>query len=317
MEMQGKLRQNTGAGAETGGEKMRMKRGRKKLRLGIPKGSLQEATLELLKGAGLEVALSGRSYYPKTNDPEVEIVMARAQEMARYVEKGVIDAGITGADWVRENKADVEEISELLYAKQGMNHVRWVLAVPEGSGIKTAADLGGKLIATELVNATKEWLGKKGIEAKVEFSWGATETKCPALADAIVELTETGASLRVNKLRIVETVMESSTRLIANKGAWRDKWKREKIKGIDMLLQSVLLGRRKSMLEMNVSEENLKKLVKVLPCMKSPTVAKLLGKGGYAVKVAIDKEEVPQTIRLAKRNGATDILEFAPEKVVK
>jgi len=289
----------------------------RKLRFGIPKGSLQQATLELLKGAGLEVRLSGRSYYPKTNDSEMEIVMVRAQEMARYVEQGVIDAGITGADWVRENNADVREVAELLYAKQGTNRVKWVVAVPEDSKIKSVGGLEGKLIATELVNVTKKWLREKGINARVEFSWGATETKCPALVDAIVELTETGSSLRANKLRIVETVMESSTRLIANKSVWESEWKREKIKGIEMLLQSVLLGRGKSMLEMNVSEENLERLVKVLPCMKSPTVAKLLGNGGYAVKVAVDRGEVPQTIRLAKRNGATDILEFALEKVVK
>lgn len=296
---------------------MKKDQGKMKLRLGIPKGSLQEATLSLFSKAGFEITVSGRSYYPSINDGEIEVVMVRAQEMARYVEQGVLDAGITGADWVMENGARVKEVSELLYAKQGMGKVKWVLAVPENSEIKTAKGLGGKLVATELVNVTKKWLRMRGINARVEFSWGATETKCPALADAIVELTETGSSLRANKLRIIETVMESSTRLIANRGAWRDKWKRDKIKNIEMLLQSVLLARRKSMLEMNVSGKNLRKLVKALPCMKSPTVAKLMGNGGYSVKVAVGKEGVPQAIALAKKNGATDILEFELAKVVK
>ncbi|MFH1224927.1 MAG: ATP phosphoribosyltransferase [Candidatus Diapherotrites archaeon] len=288
-----------------------------KLKLGIPKGSLQEATLELFRKAGFEITVPERSYYPSINDCEIEVIMVRAQEMARYVEQGVLDAGITGADWIMENSARVREVAELLYAKQGLGKVRWVLAVPEDSAIKKAADLEGKLIATELVSATKKWLRGKGISARVEFSWGATETKCPALADAIVELTETGSSLRANKLRIVETVMESSTRFIANREAWKDRRKREKIGNINMLLQSVLLARRKSMLEMNVSAGNLRRLVKVLPCMKSPTVSKLMGNDGYAVKVAVDKGEVQRAVALAKMNGATDILEFGLEKVVR
>lgn len=287
----------------------------KKLKLGVPKGSLQTATFEIFRKAGLELVSNGRSYYPKCSDPEIDVVMVRAQEMARYVEDGVLDAGITGNDWVLENNAKIIEVAELKYAKQTQNPVRWVVAVPEASKIRSIKDLEGKLIATELVSVTKKFLKKQGINAKVEFSWGATETKCPALVDAIVELTETGSSLRENKLRIVDSILESTTRLIANKEGWKDEWKKEKIRNINMLLQSVLLGRNKVMLEMNVTENNLEKLTSVLPCMKSPTVAKLAD-GDYSVKVAANKQDVAWIIPLAKKNGAKDILEFELAKVV-
>jgi ATP phosphoribosyltransferase len=288
----------------------------KKLRIGIPKGSLQESTFAMFKKAGMELVVSGRSYYPRCADPDLEIVMVRAQEMARYVEDGVLDAGITGNDWVLENESDVIEVAELLYSKQSVNPVRWVVAVPEASAISSVKDLEGKIIATELVQVTKKFLKKNKVQAKVEFSWGATETKCPSLADAIVDLTETGNSLRANKLKIITDVLASTTRFIANKESWTVSWKKEKIQTINMLLQSVLLGNTKVMLEMNVDEANLKALVSVLPCMKSPTIAKLANNEGYAVKIAANKQEVSWIIPLAKKKGARDILEFELSKVV-
>jgi ATP phosphoribosyltransferase len=287
-----------------------------KLILGIPKGSLQEKTIELFKKAGFNIVASKRSYYPATNDPELEVILVRAQEMARFVENKVMDAGLTGKDWILETKARVKEVAELDYAKQGLGRVRWVIAVPQNSNIKSVKDLNGKTIATELVNVTKEFLKKRKVKARVEFSWGATEAKCPKLADAIVELTETGRSLKENNLREIETVLESTTRLIANKEAWKNKWKKEKILSIKMLLESVLLAEKKAMLEMNVNKKNFKKLIKILPCMKSPTVSKLFGEEGYAVKVAVNKEDIPKIIPKIKKAGATDILEFELEKVV-
>lgn len=288
----------------------------KKLKLGIPKGSLQEATIGLFKKAGFEITTSDRSYYPSINDPEIEVMLVRAQEMARFVEDGAIDAGITGKDWVAETNAKVVEVAELLYAKQGLNKVKWVLAVPGNSKINSVKDLNGKRISTELVQITKKWLKKKGVKAKVEFSWGATETKCPKLADAIVELTETGSSLKANRLRIVEPLFESTTRLIVNRKSWLDRWKKEKIELIKMLLLSVLMAKKRVMLEMNVSKENLQRLVNVLPCMKSPTIAELYGGKGYAVKAAVDREDIAKIIPLIKKAGATDILEYEFEKVI-
>ncbi len=286
------------------------------LKLGIPKGSLQEATVELFNAAGLRIKATERSYFPAISDPGIEVMMVRAQEMAKFVEDGVMDAGITGKDWIAETGAEVVEVSELLYSKQGFGKVRVVLAAACDSGIKSVKDLEGKRLATEYVSLTKAYLARNGVRATVEFSWGATEAKCPRLVDAIVELTETGSSLKANNLCILDTVMESTTRLIANQAAWADAAKQEKIKEINTLLQSVLLGKKKSMLEMNVSAEQLDGLVKVLPCMKSPTIAKLYGDGGYAVKVAVDREAVPALIAVLKKAGATDIVEFEFNRVV-
>jgi ATP phosphoribosyltransferase len=289
----------------------------KKLVLGIPKGSLQEATIDLFNKAGIEIKVNSRSYYPSINDSEIEVIMVRAQEMARYVEDGVIDAGFTGNDWVKECNAKVTEITELVYAKQSMNKVKWVLAVPMNSKINSVKDLNGKIIATELVNVTKKWLKKNKVKAKVEFSWGATETKCPYLADAIVELTETGSTLRKNNLRIIDTIMESSTRMIANKNAWKNNWKKEKINQIKILLKAVLEGKKRVMLEMNVSNKNFKKLLPVLPAMKYPTISPLYGSKGYAIKIAVEKQLVPKLIPKIKEFGGTDIVEYQLIKVIK
>jgi len=287
-----------------------------KLKFGIPKGSLQEKTFELFKKAGFNIVANGRSYYPFIDDKEMEVMLVRAQDMARYVEKGILDAGITGKDWVMENNAQVQEVSSLEYAKSGLGKVRWVLAVPENSKIKTVKDLEGKKIATELVRVTKNYLRSKKVNAEVEFSFGATETKCPALVDAIVELTETGSSLKANKLKIVETILNSTTVLVANKKAWKNGWKKNKINEIKMLLEGVLLSENKVLLEMNVSEEKLDGLVRIAPCMKSPTISRLYGKQGYAIKIAVEKSEVSKIIPLLKKFGATDILEYNLSKVV-
>ncbi|MFH1588558.1 MAG: ATP phosphoribosyltransferase [Candidatus Diapherotrites archaeon] len=294
-----------------------MKNENKKLVVGIPKGSLQEATIDLFNKAGIEIKVSSRSYYPSINDSEIDVIMVRAQEMARYVEDGVIDVGFTGNDWVQECNAKVTEIVELVYAKQSMNKVKWVLAVPENSKINSAKDLNRKIIATELVNVTKKWLKKNKVKAKVEFSWGATETKCPYLADAIVELTETGSTLRKNNLRIVDTIMESSTRMIANKNALKNKWKKEKIEFIKILLEAVLEAKKRVLLEMNVNKKNFKKLISILPAMKYPTISPLYQEQGYAVKIAVEKSFVPKLIPKIKKYGGTDILEYELLKVIK
>ncbi|MDA8100822.1 MAG: ATP phosphoribosyltransferase, partial [Nitrospiraceae bacterium] len=228
-----------------------------RLKLGLPKGSLQESTFKLFGKAGYRVQVSSRSYYPSIDDPDIDCIMVRAQEMARYVDNGIFDVGLTGKDWILEQNADVVEVAELRYAKGGLNPVRWVVAVPEDSKIRTVKDLKGKRIATELVGYTKRYLKSKGVNADVEFSWGATEVKPPQLADAIVELTETGSSLRANKLRIVEVMLESTTRLIANKKAWADPWKRKKIENMSMLLQGALAAEEKVGLKMNVPKKTL------------------------------------------------------------
>jgi len=287
-----------------------------KLVFGIPKGSLEEKTLGLFKKAGFEININGRSYFPSIDDNGIQLMMARAQEMPRFVEDGVIDAGITGRDWCIETKARVKEIAELQYAKKTNRNVRWVLAVNRDSKIRSVKDLEGKRIATELVQVTKSYLRKNKVNAKVEFSWGATETKCPLLVDAIVELTETGASLKANKLKIIGELLRSSTVLIANKQAWENSWKREKIKEINALLQGVLLAEQKVLLEMNVSKQNFEKLVRVLPCMKSPTVSELYAGKGYAIKVAVDKNRVREIIPKIKKAGAEDILEYNLQKVI-
>src|SRR3954468_19975626 len=240
-----------------------------KLKLGIPKGSLENATVDLFRRAGFTITTSSRSYFPSVDDPDIECMLIRAQEMARYVEDGILDAGLTGRDWVEENEADVETIVDLIYAKQSFGKVRWVLAVPESSPFHSVKDLQGKIIATELVATTKRYLARNGVTAKVECSWGATEVKPPVLADAIVEVTETGSSLRANKLRIVETVLESNTQLIANDSAWQDSWKRQKLEDIKLLLEGAIEAIGKVGLMLNVEKRNLETVLQVLPALKT------------------------------------------------
>src|ERR1700685_2049216 len=246
-----------------------------KLKLGIPKGSLENATVDLFRRAGYQITTSSRSYFPAIDDPEIECMLIRAQEMARYVEDGVLDAGLTGRDWVEENEAQVETVADLVYAKQSFGKVRWVLAAPEASPYRSVEDLQGKIIATELVCTTKRYLASRGVHAKVEFSWGATEVKPPELADAIVEVTETGSSLRANKLRIIETVMESNTQLIANLESWKDAGKRRKLEDIRMLLQGAINALGKVGLMLNVEKTNLAKVIAALPALKKPTISTL------------------------------------------
>lgn len=283
--------------------------------LGLPKGSLQESTFELMGKAGFPVSVGGRSYYPSTDDPELSLVLFRAQEMARYVDDGVLDAGLTGRDWVEENDADVVEVGELVYAKQRLSPVRWVLAVPEGSPVEGVEDLGGKLIATELVHTTRKWLADQGVEAQVEFSWGATEAKAN-LVDAIVELTETGSSLRANKLRIVETVMESVTVLIANRRAWDDAWKRAKIGSLLMLLQGAIRAREKVCLKLNVSQANVEAVLAIVPALRKPTLSPLSEDGWFALETIVDESTVRRIIPELKSAGAEGIIELPLNKVI-
>lgn len=286
------------------------------LKLGLPKGSLQESTLRLFKKAGYHVNVSSRSYYPVFDDSEIESMLIRAQEMARYVEDGHLDCGLTGRDWVLEQNADVVEIAELRYAKEGFRPVRWVVAVPMDSKIKTLKDLDGKRIATELVGFTKRFLKSKGIKADVDFSWGATEVKPPNLADAIVELTETGSSLRANNLRVVDTLIESTTRFIANRKAWQDKWKRQKMENIALLLKGALAAEEKVGLKMNVPQKSFKRVLSLLSAMHSPTVSTLSDPNWYAVDVIIDEKTVRDIIPKLKSAGASGIVEYPLNKVI-
>jgi ATP phosphoribosyltransferase len=287
-----------------------------KLKLGIPKGSLEQATVDLFRRAGFNITTSSRSYFPSIDDPEVECMLIRAQEMARYVEDGVLDAGLTGRDWVIENDSEVETVADLIYAKQSFGKVRWVLAVPEASPVKTVKDLEGKIIATELVGATKRYLAANGVTAKVEFSWGATEVKPPELADAIVEVTETGSSLRANKLRIVETVMESNTQLVANKAAWADGWKRQKLEDMRMLLQGAINALGKVGLMLNVNKENLESVLGVLPALKNPTISPLSDGQWFAVNTILDESTVRTIIPRLKQAGAEGIVEYPLNKII-
>lgn len=288
----------------------------KTLRIGLPKGSLQESTLKLFRKAGYHISVSSRSYYPSFDDPEIEAMLIRAQEMAGYVENGIIDCGLTGKDWIMEQNADVHEVAELIYAKEGLRPVRWVIAVPNDSKIKTVKDLNGKRIATELVGFTKRFLKKNGVTAEVDFSWGATEVKPPHLADAIVELTETGTSLRANNLRIVETILESSTRFISNKKAWQDKWKRQKMENIVMLLKGALAAEEKVGLKMNVESKSLKRVMSLLSAMHSPTISSLSEEGWFALEVIINEKSVRDIIPKLKKAGATGIVEYPLNKVI-
>jgi len=285
------------------------------LKLGLPKGSLQDTTLTLMQKAGWNFTVSSRAYKPYCDDNEIEALLIRAQEMSLYVEDGVFDAGITGKDWINENGSDVIEVCELVYAKSYMRPVRWVLAVPNDSEIKCVKDLEGKRISTEVVNITREYLKANNVNASVDFSWGATEVKAGILVDAIVEVTETGSSLKANNLRVIETVMESSTRLIANKKAYDDPWKKKKIDNIAHLLQSSIQATSRVGLKMNVSNEYLEGLIEILPAMKTPTISSLINGSGSAVEIIVEEKLVRDIIPLLLQNGATDIIEYPLNKV--
>jgi ATP phosphoribosyltransferase len=286
------------------------------LKLGIPKGSLQDATVQLFGRAGWRISINPRSYFPAIDDPEINCMLVRAQEMARYVESGALDAGITGRDWVLETGASVEEIAVLPYAKQSLAPVRWVLAVPEEAAVKSVRDLEGKVIATEVVNLTRQYLERNGVHAHVEFSWGATEVKVPQLADAIVEVTETGSSLRANRLRIVETVLESRTVLIGNRAAAADRWKREKLANVALLLEGAIAAYSKVGLILNVRRDQLPALVSVLPALKTPTVSPLSDPEWVAVNTIVDEDVVRTLIPRLKAAGAQGIVEYPLNKIV-
>ena len=290
----------------------------KRLKIGFPSGSLQESTFELFRKAGYNIRLESRSYVPEIDDPELEGLMFRAQEIARYVERGVLDVGLTGKDWILENDADVVEVDELIYSKVTSRPVSWVIAVPEESQIQTLEDLQGKRIASELVEATRRFLEERGIQAEVEFSWGTTEAKAgiPGLVDAIVELTETGSSLRANRLRVVETILESTTRFIANRGAWEDSWKREKAQNLVLLLKGALEAEPKVGLKMNVPREKLDAVIGKLPALNTPTVSNLLAEGWVAIEIITDEKIVRDLIPQLKRVGAEGIIEYPLNKVV-
>ena len=287
-----------------------------KLKLGIPKGSLENATIDLFRRAGYNITTSSRSYFPSIDDPEIECMMIRAQEMARYVEDGVLDAGLTGRDWIEESAAKVQAVADLIYAKQSFGKVRWVLAVPETSTFESVKDLEGKVIATELVATTERYLARNGVKAKVEFSWGATEVKPPVLADAIVEVTETGSSLRANKLRIIETVLESNTQLISNLDSWRDDWKRRKLEDIRMLLEGAINALGKVGLMLNVRKECLPAVLSILPALKKPTISNLSDDEWVAVHTILDENTMRNIIPRLKEAGAQGIVEYPLNKIV-
>ena len=287
-----------------------------KLRLGLPKGSLQEATLQLLARAGLQVFVSPRSYFAETNDPSVECMLIRAQEMARYVEHGALDAGLTGLDWVVESGLDVVAVADLIYAKQSRGKVRWVLAVPEDSPAQRPEDLEGATIATELVSVTSRYFENRGIKVKVEFSWGATEVKPPTLADAIVEVTETGSSLKANRLRIIDTVLESNSQIIANKNAWTDAATRQKIENLALMLRGAMEAQGRVGLMLNVQVQDLQGVLDVLPALNSPTVSPLSNKAWVAVNTIIEESLCWDVIPRLKAANATGIVEYPLNKVV-
>jgi ATP phosphoribosyltransferase len=293
-----------------------------KLKLGIPKGSLQDATIQLFQRAGFTIYVSSRSYFPSIDDPEIECMLIRAQEMARYVSTGMLDAGLTGHDWIAEHEAGdgvtgvIEPIADLIYAKQSFGKVRWVLAAPEDSDIRTPRDCEGKTIATELVRATKAYFTKQGVNVKVEFSWGATEVKPPMLADAIVEVTETGSSLRANRLRIIDTLMESNTQLIANKTALADPWKKTKLENIAMLLKAAIEAQGKVGLMLNVKRADLQNIIDVLPALQRPTISSLSDEQWVAVNTIIEEKTVRDLIPKLKAAGGQGIVEYPLNKIV-
>ena len=287
-----------------------------KLKLGIPKGSLENATIDLFRRAGFTITTSSRSYFPGIDDPEIECMLIRAQEMARYVEDGILDAGLTGRDWIEENEATIVPVADLIYAKQSFGKVRWVLAVPEASNFHSVKDLEGKIIATELVATTKRYLASHGVKAKVEFSWGATEVKPPVLADAIVEVTETGSSLRANKLKIIDTVLESNTQLIANSESWNDEAKQRKLLDIKMLLEGAISAMGKVGLMLNVHKDQLKAVLGVLPALKRPTISHLSDEEWLAVNTILDESTVRDIIPRLKQAGGQGIVEYPLNKIV-
>ncbi len=286
------------------------------LKLGIPAGSLQDATAALFQRAGYNIKFSSRSYYPSIDDEEIECLLIRAQEMARYVEQGILDAGITGHDWVQENQAKVHEVCELVFSKVSRRPVRWVLCVPEDSPVQSVKDLEGKSIATEAVGLTNAYLAKHGVTAKVEFSWGATEVKPPRLADAIVEVTETGSSLRANDLRIVDVVIESTTRLIANQDSWKDEWKKAKLENIALMLQSCLNAEGKVGLMMNVRKDDLDSLLGQLPALQTPTISSLSDPDWVDVNTIVDEATVRTIVPALKAAGAKGIVEYSITKLI-
>src|SRR5712664_129244 len=286
------------------------------LRLGIPKGSLQDATVQLFAKAGWRISVNTRSYFPGIDDPEIECMLVRAQEMARYVETGALDAGITGRDWVFETGADVAEIGELLDSKQSLAPVRWVLAVPEDGAIQSVKDLEGKVIATEVVNLTTKYLARHNVSARVEFSWGATEVKVPQLADAIVEVTETGSSLRANRLRIVDTVLESATVFIMNRAATADAWKKEKAESVILMLQGAIAAASKVGLLLNVRKEDLDHVLAILPALKNPTISMLSDPEWVAVNTIVEESVVRQILPKLKAANAQGIVEYPLNKIV-
>ena len=288
-----------------------------RLKVGLPKGSLQEATLKMFKKAGFNISVGSRSYSPSIDDEDINPFLLRAQEMARYVADGALDCGITGVDWTVESGKDVIRVQELIYGKQGLRPVRWVLAVPNDSKIKTSSGLRGKRIATELVNVTKNYFRKKQIRVDIEFSWGATEAKVGAgLVDAIVELTETGASLRANNLRIIDTICESTTIIVANKSSWKNRWKREKMESIAMLLKGALAAEEKVGLKMNAKGRNIDRIISVLPAIKTPTVSRLSEEGWCAIETIVDEKIVRNIIPKLKQHGAQGIIEYPLNKVI-
>lgn len=286
------------------------------LKLGLPAGSLQEATAELFRKAGYKINFSSRSYYPTIDDDEIECLLIRAQEMARYVAEGILDAGITGYDWIQETNADVVEVCELVFSKVSRRPVRWVLCVPEDSPVKSVKDLQGKRIATEAVGLTQQYLSRHGVTAKVEFSWGATEVKPPKLADAIVEVTETGSSLRANNLRIVDEVIRSTTRLIANRDAWTDPFKREKLDNIALMLKAVLAAEGRVGLMMNVRREGLDAILEVLPALQKPTISSLSDPEWVAVNTVLEEAVVRSIVPKLKSAGALGIVEYEINKII-
>jgi len=287
-----------------------------RLRLGLPKGSLQEATFDMLGRAGYEVSVGSRSYYPRIDDPEIEPVLMRAQEIPRYVAAGALDAGLSGLDWVVESDADVVEVCDLVYSKARRAPARWVVAVAQDSAIRSPKDLQGKRIATEIVNVTRKYLAGKGVEAEVEFSWGATEVKVPEMVDAIVELTETGLSLAANDLRVLDTVMDTNTKFVANKKAWEDSWKRQKIEALSVLLQGALMGQANVGLKMNVARADVDKVLKLLPALRQPTISALTNEDWVAVETVLEEREARELIPELRRAGAEGIVEYRLNKVI-
>ena len=286
------------------------------LKIALPKGSLEEATYQLFKKAGFSITVGSRSYFPGIDDPELEVILFRPQEMSRYIEDGIVDCGITGHDWILENESKVEELCELQYSKRTRNPVRWVLAVHQESAFKTVKDLEGKKIVTELVNATRNYLKKHKVTAEVEFSWGATEVKPPRLADAIVEATETGSSLRANNLRVIDTVLTSVPKFIANKKSHRDEWKRRKMENVVLLLEGAIRAQEKVGLKMNVAKRDLPKVLKILPALKKPTLSTLSEDGWFDVDTIIDESVVREIIPALKKAGASGIIEYPLNKVI-